>query len=183
MPPHEEILGQPPAPALDPGSRSLTVSDSAETPERTSPVLESSDTPMSPVANQSDADGISPTVSLLVESLCDESSILRNEPTDEPADLENQEHVNAAGLAASVESRGQETLGEAEDNPLIGAKNVIEPANANHGNPQGDERKARRAAVLPEAVAFGPSACAHGHEALDRLTDAERKRGDGRCTQ
>ena len=58
------------------------------------------------------------------------------------------------------------------------AKNVIDPANVNDGNPQGNERKARRAAVLPEAVAH----LAHllvpmDIEALDRLTDAEgRKR-------
>ena len=81
-----------------------------------------------------------------------------------------------SGLAASVKSRGQETLDGAEDNPVSGAKNLIEPANANDGNPRGDEPKRPRAAVLPPEVAH----LAHllvpmDIEALDRFSDAERK--------
>ena len=45
---HEETLGQPPASALDPGSRSARISDSAETPGRTSPVSESTDASATP---------------------------------------------------------------------------------------------------------------------------------------
>jgi hypothetical protein len=118
-----------------------------------------------------------PSHPLSEASRCDDlARFQRNEHTLAPHDPRDLETESPAGLAASVKSRGQETLAGSEDNPVSGAKNVIEPANANDGNPRGDESKRPRAAVLPPEVAhLARLLVPMDKTALDRLSDAERK--------
>jgi hypothetical protein len=80
---HEETVVQ--TLASTNGLSSARVSDPAETPDRRSPVLESTNTSTTPATAQSDADGESPSVSLVSESVCDDDSILRNEAIYERA--------------------------------------------------------------------------------------------------
>jgi hypothetical protein len=91
---HEETVGQPPGSVNGGlGSKrsarvkgSARVSDPAATPDRRSPVLESTNASTPPAAAQSDNNAELPSVSLVPESVCDDNMILRNEATAEPDD-------------------------------------------------------------------------------------------------
>jgi hypothetical protein len=66
----------------DLGSGSARVSDPVATPDRRSPVAGTRDTSATPAAAQSVTDGELQPVSLVLETSCDDDSILRNEPNE-----------------------------------------------------------------------------------------------------